>query len=366
VLDETSWPTAVRSLERLVGASGTFYLTADPRNGAIVRSESYGIDPSVKPQYLDYYATKEVRIAPALPVAVGRPMTEGMLLDRRVYEGSEIYNDLLAPNHIPHVLAVWAAKSPSAASAFCLERSRREGVFERQDIDRYQQILTHVLRVLRTRDALCEARCREQMGLDLLDGLPCASIVLDSALRVVAASTSARAMLNARDPLRYEASTIRAFRFSENRRLQTALKKCVHPVLSDAPPGDSMLLNRFGGGQSVRVTVIPLSRRSPFPGAAVMVLIADPLAAVPRTATTLRDTHGLTNAEARLACSLSTGITLREAAAELSLSINTCKAQLKSIYAKTGGHSHVDLMKVVALATVAGTARALGGEQDGE
>jgi DNA-binding NarL/FixJ family response regulator len=47
---------------------------------------------------------------------------------------------------------------------------------------------------------------------------------------------------------------------------------------------------------------------------------------------------------------LFTGITLREAADHLQLSINTCKAQLKSIYSKTGCSSHVDLAKVTFFA----------------
>jgi DNA-binding CsgD family transcriptional regulator len=42
-------------------------------------------------------------------------------------------------------------------------------------------------------------------------------------------------------------------------------------------------------------------------------------------------------------------MSLREAATGLGRSINTCKAQLKSIYAKTGCRSHVDLAKTLIM-----------------
>ena len=58
---------------------------------------------------------------------------------------------------------------------------------------------------------------------------------------------------------------------------------------------------------------------------------------------------GLTRSEAALARELFVGKSLREAAQHLGRSVNTCKAQLKSIYTKTGCHTHVDLVKSLVM-----------------
>jgi DNA-binding CsgD family transcriptional regulator len=83
-----------------------------------------------------------------------------------------------------------------------------------------------------------------------------------------------------------------------------------------------------------------------------MLIVFDPNRDAQQQTTAVRRVLGLTDAEARLACALFTGITLREAAERLSLSVNTCKSELKSIYAKTGSRSHVDLAKAVLFAAL--------------
>jgi len=59
---------------------------------------------------------------------------------------------------------------------------------------------------------------------------------------------------------------------------------------------------------------------------------------------------GLTPSEARLALHLVTGETLRSAAAELHISYETARTQLKSIFSKTGTCRQAELVVVVVTA----------------
>ncbi|MFK3779323.1 helix-turn-helix transcriptional regulator [Agrobacterium sp. NPDC089420] len=59
----------------------------------------------------------------------------------------------------------------------------------------------------------------------------------------------------------------------------------------------------------------------------------------------LRKTYGLTQAEARVAGMLLDGKTSRHMATELGVQINSVRAHLKAIYAKTDTHSQVELLK---------------------
>lgn len=83
--------------------------------------------------------------------------------------------------------------------------------------------------------------------------------------------------------------------------------------------------------------------------AACILIIFDPERSPRSSLATVKGALALTDAEASLAFVLFTGVTLQEAATRLELSVNTCKTQLKSIYAKTGCRSHVDLAKVLMM-----------------
>ena len=66
----------------------------------------------------------------------------------------------------------------------------------------------------------------------------------------------------------------------------------------------------------------------------------------------------MTEAEAALASTLYSGISPREAADTLGLSINTCKTQLKSVYAKVNCRSHVQLVKKLTICMMSEVIRA--------
>ncbi len=81
---------------------------------------------------------------------------------------------------------------------------------------------------------------------------------------------------------------------------------------------------------------------------ALMALVDPDRIPLPRDGL-LESTLGLAKAEAALAQSLFGGLTLKESAIDLGRSINTCKAQLKVIYCKTGCRSHSDLTKTLIM-----------------
>ncbi len=55
----------------------------------------------------------------------------------------------------------------------------------------------------------------------------------------------------------------------------------------------------------------------------------------------------LTPGEARLAKCLGEGLSLREAAAEFGVSVNTVRMQLRHVFAKTGTRRQLDLVRLI-------------------
>lgn len=97
---------------------------------------------------------------------------------------------------------------------------------------------------------------------------------------------------------------------------------------------------------------IPVNRLSrEIRGAVGILVIVDPHERVP-TAPLLQQLFGLTAAEARLASGLVKGADLHEIAEEYSLSVETLRVQLKSIFAKTHTRRQAELVALLAKLSV--------------
>lgn len=81
----------------------------------------------------------------------------------------------------------------------------------------------------------------------------------------------------------------------------------------------------------------------------VVLLVTDSSRPKGLLADRLRKTYGLTQAETGVAGMLLDGKTSRHMATELHLQINSVRAHLKAIYAKTGTHSQVELLKLLQI-----------------
>lgn len=355
VLDEEKWFPAMQAIYRLVGGHGAFHIIADPSTGAVARSEQVGVDPAVNELYLQYYAGKEVRIPPALAHGVGEVVTEGTLLDRRTYERSEIYRDLLLPYDIPHIMAVWLQRTSRACQAFIVEAGRRHGPFQQDALKKFSAVAPHLIRAARIREALVSARRDRDIRMEILDRLPLGVIFLSETGAVIAASAYAEDVLREGNGLRIRQSRLHA-EFPENdRRLQDGLFRTCSQSATPAS-GATLAIRQRPPKSGLNVVVVPVT---PSPGLTItpqsvaMLIVTDPARAPRARAEVIREALRLTEAESRLATVLFTGASLREAAESLGKSSHTCKTQLKSIYAKTGCRSQAELAKRLLLVAVA-------------
>ena len=78
-----------------------------------------------------------------------------------------------------------------------------------------------------------------------------------------------------------------------------------------------------------------------------MVFVNDPDTFTEPTMEQLREFFKFTEAQSRLALALWGGTGIKEAAETLSISINTARTHLRSIYSKVGVENHAELMAVL-------------------
>jgi DNA-binding CsgD family transcriptional regulator len=101
----------------------------------------------------------------------------------------------------------------------------------------------------------------------------------------------------------------------------------------------------------IRVLPIAAAAKSPFLGARVLLTFADLGPKPGPDPGLLASLFGLTAAEARLASRLAGGAALNEVAAQLGISRETARNQLKAVFAKTETHRQAELVALLSQLT---------------
>lgn len=98
--------------------------------------------------------------------------------------------------------------------------------------------------------------------------------------------------------------------------------------------------------------------RAPGAGEGALAIIFPAVEATDRLWANMRESFGLTPAETRLAARLKDGLTLKEASADLGVTINTVRNQLRAIFDKVGLSRQSDLIRALTqLSSLAGSLR---------
>lgn len=182
-----------------------------------------------------------------------------------------------------------------------------------------------------------------RLALASLDRLAVGAFVVDGTGVVHHLNASARTLLAEVDCARVENSR---FRFSKP-AFNAAFEAALHGA-TQSPPHSSLLPLSCGRKEICEVTVSAL--HADHPSACLvplaLVVIARPRADGERILQRVRRLYGLTDAEARVMAALTLGETVEEIALAHGVRTSTVRAQVRSIFDKTGVHRQSDLVRI--------------------
>lgn len=182
-----------------------------------------------------------------------------------------------------------------------------------------------------------------RLALASLDRLAVAAFIVDGAGVVHHLNASARTLLPEHDCVRVENSRFRFNKPAFNAAFEAALR-----TATQSPPRCSLLPLSCGRKEVCEVTVSPLhaDHASACLVPLALVVVARPRADGERIVQRVRRLYGLTDAEARVMAALTLGETVEEIALAHGVRTSTVRAQVRSIFEKTGVHRQSDLVRI--------------------
>ncbi|HKI97290.1 MAG TPA: helix-turn-helix transcriptional regulator [bacterium] len=361
-LDPDRWEACLAGMVTCVEATSAVLLLPDYEQNAVVFLRSAGIDPAVWPSFDEYYwwinpyaeffATYEGTYYSSHELR--RPGVATPFVYDEVMPRSEYYNDWLGPQGINYHLGAFVYRQGAMRGQLDFERQRQVGPFGVNSLEVLERLYPHVCRALQVGATLGYLGRQATGAQALLDGLPVGVVLIDAYGRPAFFNKRAESLMAAEPRLRLEGGRLVA----EGHRDQVALEALLELTVRTGRgqglhPGGALRLHGLNGRSPLRVLVAPvpasdspLSLLSPRRICAA-VLISEPGAPDPLDAAVLRLLYHLTPAEARLAVAVAEGRELTEIAEAFGIARNTARAQLRTIYDKTGVRRQADLVRLL-------------------
>jgi len=245
-------------------------------------------------------------------------------------------------------MPAWLHKKPDKVVTLTFEGTRKRGPFDGQDLANFRQILPHMSRALEIRDRLERAHIRADTLAQRIDTPSFGVAILDASGRILETNAVLQDLLRTDCGIRRRCDGTLCLRNPAGGELARWIASGMAP----AHIADGLLKVPRANALPVSILLTPLpAGRSSWSGADPrwLALVFDPDRRVQLAAPLIARDLAISSREAEVTALLVGGYNLLELAQRLGVSTHTVRAQLKSVFRKTGIRSQSDLIRRVAL-----------------
>ncbi len=275
---------------------------------------------------------------------------EDILPDRELVE-SDYYLHYLEPIGLFRILGVDTTEPGGMIARLRLSRRKNEKRFAERQRQLLEALTPHLKRAIELYAKLNRTTSERDVYAGAVNQLSVASLILDEQGRLLSANPVGQALLDQGEGLALKDDHL----FIEGRDNNQALQEALTTITRAQQQGETSVVRalrvpRPAGRADLGLVVRPVptsqwSEGQASPSAAVF--ISDPDLQESTSGQILGELFELTPAEANLATLLARGLSLAEVSSAQGISQHTARAQLKSIFAKTGVSRQAELVRLV-------------------
>src|ERR1700730_279349 len=354
VLDADLWPTV---LAKLAGATGTMQAiiaTMDRRTDTFA-SISRRAYPDLEASYKDYWAFRNPLWDNATALPAGELFSLDTLMPRQDFAKTPVFNEWWKT--ADYGLEMLGANLPVAdrvSSVICVVNARRSDALTSEQTRVFEPAVRHVSRAVRVHRQLWTLDLMHDTAPERFESLRQGAILVDAAANVLFTNAPARAVLETGEGLVLKGGCLASTDGADT--LQRLIASCARGVgPMRGPLGGELDVRRGPNRPCLHVSVTPLRSKDPATGMpwlglrlpAAIVTVVDPETGRRQLAQNLHNRFGLTGAETGLAAEILKGDGRAAAARRRGISVATVRAQLSSIFEKTGTHRQAELIHLL-------------------
>jgi DNA-binding CsgD family transcriptional regulator/PAS domain-containing protein len=337
-LDAQIWPSALGGITELVGGH---IASIEAFEKPSLRHEEFlacGLPPLGQIEYLDHYASLNIRLPFHTAAKAGEVIWDYRILDEAEMKRSPFYAEFLPRIDCRYFVSGSITNSESGFAAVTVQRSPRLGHIDRAGIAMMKRLVPHVQQAFDVARRLKNTGSARHSLEQTLDWLADGAVLARSDGVILYANEAMQEIVRRNDGIKIKKGVIE-FTAAEARKRFAGAMTSVRQLRDrnvDAATIADFSAARSSGVAPYLVAIRPLLGENSV--AQIMIFVRDPLTRNPAALRALRQALNLTAAEAEVAQALQAGIGIDDYARARELSINTVYAHLRSIKQKTGCH----------------------------
>ncbi len=288
---------------------------------------------------------------PFVNLPEGRPVTISEYLPQEEFQASEFNQLFLKPTGVRFILGADVRTDGDMLARFRVSRSEKAVDFGEEERALCSLLLPHLRQSVEIFARISRIASERTLYAGTLNQMAVGTIILDGHGKILDKDRIAEALLKQADGV----ASVGGMLSLNDRTASVRLSETVRKIAESEKKGERALVEairveRPSGKRDFGLIVKPAPQpryldEQHIP--AIVVFISDPDRHTAMAPAALAKLFGLTPAEAAFAVLLGDGLTLDEAAHELSIARNTARAHLRSIFAKTGVSRQTMLVRLI-------------------
>ena len=288
---------------------------------------------------------------PFVNLPEGRPVTISEYLLQEEFQASDFNQLFLKPTGVRFILGLDIRTESRILARLRISRLETSVDFGAEERQVCALLVPHLRQSVEIFTRLSRVASERMLYSGTLNQMAVGTIILDGHCRILDKDRIADSLLKQADGVFASGGILVLSDRKAAARLQQAVRKIAESGRKGEPPlVEAIRAERQSGKRDFGLILKPAPQPAYFDGqnqAAIVVFISDPDRHTAMAPAALAKLFGLTPAEAAFAVLLADGLTLDEAAHELSIARNTARAHLRSIFAKTGVSRQTMLVRLI-------------------
>ncbi len=345
-LNPSLWPNALGALAKYYDASHAVLMD---ENFKVMTSQVFLGSKSIAAEFRHYNKsvifTSPLRVPAVMTKMVGEIFCPTDLLSPAEYVATRYYQTYIQPNGWGDAILAILNKTDEKLDLFCITRMDTKPMYNADERAELQMLMPHIQRAFQINRALEKKNSEISDLRAAVDEVSTAIFFLDSNAHVAHMNAAARKLLIRNDILSIELDQLKTINAKSQKLFENALD------LNAADHAQEFLFPSTTGDDYI-FRVLPLSKehtRASVDGRASAMLFVKRAEIVPSSSIELiAERYHLTPREMNVLVAIVEAGGVPDASAILGLKSGTVRTHLKSVFAKTGLKSQMELAKLVA------------------